>query len=215
MHTLEKGILIAIEGIDGSGKSSLAKDLHHELLTQKHPVLLTKEPGATPFGQHLRALVQEKKVAICPKAEFLLFATDRAQHFQELIIPALTSKKIIISDRMADSSLVYQGYGRGLDIPMINTINTWVMDGITPDLTIYVKVSPDVAGQRIMKRNAALTSFEKEKKDFIQKLVHGFDTLYKDRKDVIIIDGNQSLQDVATQATAAVLSWISHQNIIR
>jgi dTMP kinase len=209
MHTLQKGILIAIEGIDGSGKSSLAKNLYQELLNQKYPVLLTKEPGATPFGQHLRALVQEKKVAICPKAEFLLFATDRAQHFHEVIIPHLAAHKIIISDRMADSSLVYQGYGRGLDIPMINTINSWVMNGITPDLTVYVKVLPDVASQRIMKRNAELTSFEKEKKDFIQTLVDGFDALYKDRKDVIIIDGNQTFQDVATQATNAVISWIS------
>ena len=211
MHSVKKGILIAIEGIDGSGKSSLAKQLFSNLGDTQYPVILTKEPGATPFGHHLRALVQEKKVAICPKAEFLLFATDRAQHFQEVVIPNLAAKKIIISDRMADSSLVYQGYGRGLDISMINSINTWVMNGITPDLTVYVNVSADVAAQRIMKRNAELTSFEKEKKDFIQKLVHGFDTLYKDRKDVIIIDGNQTLEHVANQATTAVISWISQQ----
>lgn len=212
MINLKKGILIAIEGIDGSGKSSLAKNLYQELLNQKYPVLLTKEPGATPLGQQLRSLVQEKKVAICPKAEFMLFATDRAQHFEELVIPTLNQNKLIISDRMSDSSLVYQGYGRGLDIQTIRMVNAWVMNGINPDITIYVKVSADVAAQRILARNAALTSFEKEKQDFIQKLITGFDTLYKNRNDVIIIDGNQSPENVTQHATMALISWIKqHQ----
>lgn len=213
MINLKQGILIAIEGIDGSGKSSLAKNLFNELLKQEYAVLLTKEPGDTPLGQHLRGIVQEKKMPVCPKAEFLLFATDRAQHFYELIIPALEQKKIIISDRMADSSLVYQGYGRGLDIDIIKTINAWAMNGINPDVTIYVKVSIQTAQQRILQRNATLTSFEKEKQDFIQKLIQGFDTLYKNRKDVIIINGNQSMEQVTHDATTAILAWIKQQQL--
>jgi dTMP kinase len=213
MHGLKKGILIAIEGIDGSGKSSLAKNLHQELLNQKYEVLLTKEPGATALGQQLRTLVQEKKIPICPKAEFLLFATDRAQHFHEIIIPQLAQGKIIVSDRMADSSLVYQGFGRGLDQQIIATINAWAMNTIKPDVTIYVKVTAETAAKRVMQRKAALTSFEQEKQEFIQKLIHGFDTLYKDRKDVIIIDGNQTLEQVVQQATAAIISWIKKSSL--
>ncbi len=212
MHILNKGILIAIEGIDGSGKSSLAKNLHQELLAQKYEALLTKEPGATPLGQQLRTLVQEKKVSICPKAEFLLFATDRAQHFEQVIIPALREKKIIISDRMADSSLVYQGYGRELDKQMITTVNDWAMNGIKPDVTVFVRVSAEIATARIMKRKLELTSFEKEKQDFILKLIDGFEALYKNRKDVIIIDGNHALEEVTHQATTAVIEWISKNN---
>lgn len=211
MHRLKRGILIAIEGIDGSGKSSLTKHLVSELQSKNYPAILTKEPGATALGQQLRAFVQEKKVPICPKAEFLLFATDRAQHFEEIIIPNLATGTIIVSDRMADSSLVYQGYGRGLDKQTIAAVNTWAMNGIKPDITIYVKVSLETAAARVTKRNVALTSFEKEKQDFIQKLIDGFDILYQNKKDVIIIDGNESLEEVTQQATTAVISWISRQ----
>lgn len=211
MHTLKNGILIAIEGIDGSGKSSLAKNLYQELLNQKYAVLLTKEPGGTPLGLQLRTIVQEKKVAVCPKAEFMLFATDRAQHFNDVIIPALNEGEIIISDRMADSSLVYQGYGRGLDMEAINAVNSFVMNGIKPSVTIYVKVPLSVATERIMKRNIALTSFEKEKEDFVAKLAYGFDQLYKNRDDVIIVDGNQTQEQVLQETLAKLLPWIKKQ----
>ena len=214
MRTLQKGILIAIEGIDGSGKSSLAKNLYHEFLN-KFPVILTKEPGATPLGQHLRTLVQERKVPICPIAEFLLFATDRAQHFNDVIIPNLKSGKLIISDRLADSSLVYQGFGRGLDIAKINTINEWAMNSIKPDITIYINVTAQVASQRIVARNTVLTSFEKEKQDFIQKLIDGFQALYQNRTDVIIIDGNLSLATVTAQALEKITTWITQQQLIQ
>jgi dTMP kinase len=213
MLTLKKGLLIAIEGIDGSGKSSLAKNLHQELMHKKYPTVLTKEPGATPLGQKLRTIVQEKKVAICPQAEFMLFAADRAQHFNECIIPQRDKGNIIISDRMADSSIVYQGYGRGLDINTIKMINAWAMQNIKPDITIFVRVSAAVAMQRIMQRNVQLTSFEKEKAEFVQKLMAGFDDIYKSRNDVIIIDGEQSLQTVTHQATTALLSWITTNHI--
>lgn len=209
MISLKKGILIAIEGIDGSGKSTLAKNLYKSLHIKKYAVLLTKEPGGTQLGQQLRQLVQEKKMPICSKAEFLLFATDRAQHFHELIIPALEQNKIVISDRMSDSSLVYQGYGRGLDISTIAMINTWVMNKVKPDITIFVKVSAQTAMNRILARNAELTSFEKEKQDFIERLVLGFDTLYKNRTDVIILDGNQSVDVIAQSAYNAVEKWIT------
>ncbi len=210
MQKLKKGILIAIEGIDGSGKSSLAKNLYQKFLEQKYAVLLTKEPGGTPLGQQLRGIVQEKKVPVCAKAEFMLFATDRAQHFHEVIIPALSEKKIIISDRMADSSLVYQGSGRGLETDPIIRINEWVMSGIKPDLVIYLKVSNHIAAQRILKRNEELTSFEKEKQDFIAKLTYGFEQLYKNRTDdVIIVDGNQTQEQVTQEALTKILSWIT------
>jgi len=208
MHKLKNGILIAIEGIDGSGKSSLAKNLYQEFLNQKYAVLLSKEPGGTPLGLQLRTIVQEKKVAVCPKAEFMLFAADRAQHFNAVIIPALEQNKIIISDRMADSSLVYQGYGRGLDMNAINAVNNFVMNGIKPDITIYVKVSLQVATERIMKRNLALTSFEKEKEDFVNKLAAGFDELYKNREDVIIVDGNQTQEQVLEETLEKLAPWI-------
>lgn len=200
MKTLKHGFLIAIEGIDGSGKSTLAHNLF-ALATQNNlSVILTKEPGSTPLGKQLRQIVQTKDVAKTPIAEFLLFAADRAQHMHEVIKPALKDNKLIITDRMADSSLVYQGYGRGLSLDMINKVNEWALNGVKPDLTIYVCIDIDTAWQRILARNEALTTFEQEKRDFTQRLIHGFDTLYKNRTDVITIDGKKTPEQI-TQET--------------
>lgn len=214
MLKLKHGILIAIEGIDGSGKSTLAKNLYTLLQEKKYQTVLTKEPGGTALGQQLRNIVQEKKVPVCSQAEFLLFATDRAQHFHELVIPQLNAGALIISDRMSDSSLVYQGFGRGLDTHQIQAINSWAMHGKKPDITFYIKVTIQTATARIKARNEALTSFEKEKQDFIQKLIEGFDALYKNRNDVIIIDGNQTEEYVTTQALTALITWITQNQLI-
>lgn len=214
MPQLKKGILITIEGIDGSGKSTLAKNLSHCLTAKQLPTILTKEPGATPLGEKLRAIVEKHKVALQPKAEYLLFAADRAQHFTDVIIPHLKKNMLIISDRMADSSLAYQGYGRGLAIPMIQIINDWVMFNIQPDLVIYVKIPVTVAMERIKKRQT-LTVFEQEQLSFMQQVSDGFDRLYKDKKNVIIIDGIQPPQIITQQATQAIEKWIKKQYLVK
>src|SRR5690606_13070752 len=138
--------------------------LYNKLAQHGYETILTKEPGDSPLGKTLRAILQEKKVSVCPKAEFLLFAADRAQHFDEVVMPALQQNKIVISDRLADSSLVYQGYGRGLDKTLIEQVNTWAMNNIKPDLTLYITLPPAVAAARLAQR-ASLSSFEKEQQE--------------------------------------------------
>jgi len=209
---IKQGILITLEGIDGSGKSTLAKNLFAGLQQKNMPVLLTKEPGGTSLGKQIRSMVQEKTMPICAKSEFLLFAADRAQHFQELIIPALQQKKIVISDRMADSSLVYQGFGRGLDVKIIQTVNDFAMDHLKPNLTFYVKVPVEVALERLKARNLELTSFEKEDISFMQRLHLGFETIFKNKNHVITLDGQESPDILAMQATAIVEQWMSAKN---
>jgi dTMP kinase len=211
MRTLKEGILIAVEGIDGSGKSTFAKNLVYALEAEEFPVFFTKEPGGTQLGMQLRTILQEKNVTMCPRAEFLLFASDRAQHFDEMVIPALEAKKIVVSDRMSDSSLVYQGYGRGLEKDKLNLINAWAMQDVKPDLTFYIEIPIDLAMQRILHRKEHLTSFEKEGKEFSQKLLDGFQDLYKNRSDVITLDGTNLPQTITTQAMDALRSWISAQ----
>ncbi len=205
MHSLKQGILIAVEGIDGSGKSTLVKHITEQLSSQL-PIIATKEPGGTPLGKQLRTLVQERTVPLCSKAEYLLFATDRAQHFDELIIPALANNKIVISDRMADSSLIYQGYGRGLDMNIIKTVNTWAMNAIQPHITLYVRITPNKAYQRLIERNQKLTSFEQEKREFFEQLALGFDTIYTDRPDVVWLDGSKNPTQIAQEAISSILT---------
>lgn len=208
MQKNEKGLLIAIEGLDGSGKSTLAKNIAQKLQQKKYPVLLTKEPGDSKLGSLLRTIVQKQDVPVCSKAEFLLFAADRAQHIEELIIPKLREGYIVISDRMADSSIVYQGYGRGLDISMIKCVNEWVMNGITPDIVLYLRITPEIAIQRLHTREE-LTAFESEQ-TFMKKVLDGFETLYKDRKDVILLDGTENPEKLADQAVEKILK-IKHE----
>lgn len=199
----QKGLLIAIEGIDGSGKSTLAKKLY-EQIAQTHTALLTKEPGGSAVGKKIRAIVQEQDVPVCPKAEFLLFAADRAQHFHEVIIPALQSGTVVITDRMADSSLVYQGFARGLDTAFIKTVNAWAMDAITPDITLFVSIDPSVARKRLIERNETLTAFEREHETFMQRVDTGFRSLYQNRNDVILINGEQEAENVLHDALQAL-----------
>lgn len=208
MSLLNQGLLIAIEGIDGSGKSTLARSLHTSL--QQFKCILTKEPGGTPFGMMLRTILQDKNVKRCPQSEFLLFAADRAQHMEQVIKPHLTNNYIVISDRLADSSLVYQGYGRGLNRDTINYINSWAMQGIKPDLTLYVHVDIDCAMQRIMSRQETITSFEQEKKEFFTRVIQGFNTIYANRADVITIDGTQPAEECVSQAYDACIELINH-----
>lgn len=212
MHTLKRGVLIALEGIDGSGKTLLAKNLFNALTTHQFLTLLTKEPGGTPLGITLRKILQEKQVVVEAKAEFLLFAADRAQHFNEVIMPALAENKMIISDRMADSSLVYQGYGRGINKDMIKTINHWAMNDIEPDLVLYVKIDSQIAQERLIKRGK-LSAFDQEPLAFFNTLVEGFETIFKNRKNVITLDGTLPPKEIASIALESILSWLKTQKL--
>jgi len=208
MPHLHKGLLIAIEGIDGSGKSTLAHTLHQKLYENGYNTVLTKEPGDTSLGKKIRELVQHQDEPIDPKAEYLLFGADRAQHFSTVIIPALKEKKLILSDRLADSSLAYQGYGRGLNLTLLKTINEWAMQKIKPDLTIFVEAPLATVFTRIALRNKKTTSFEKEL--FLQKVALGFKDIYHNRTDVITLDGTQNAEHLAQEAFNSIVRWIKN-----
>lgn len=204
MNKKYHGFLVAIEGIDGAGKSTLAQFLYSKLLQHGYEIVLTKEPGDSPLGKTLRIILQEKNFSVCPKAEFLLFAADRAQHFEEVVIPALQQNKIVISDRLADSSLVYQGYGRGLDKALIEQVNAWAMSNIKPDLTLYITLPPTVAAARLAQRTS-LSSFEKEQQEFLHNVMRGFEELYKGRSDVLTLDGTQAINDLIDKAMETII----------
>lgn len=207
---MKRGILVAIEGIDGSGKSTLAKNLSSMLSQTNHSVVTTKEPGGCDLGISLREILQTQTVPITPHAEFLMFAADRAQHITDIIKPALEQGSIVISDRMTDSSLVYQGYGRGLDIDMIQHINDWVMQGIKADITLYVSIDPETAFARIMKRKN-LTAFEKQGSSFAHRLVNGFETIYKNRADVVTLSATDTPEHLTNLAYQSVEQWLKQK----
>jgi dTMP kinase len=205
---MNKGLLVAIEGIDGVGKSSLIHPLGKILKANNLDVLITYEPGGTSLGSKLRPVLHEEKNNICDKAEYLLFAADRAQHFEEIVIPALTNGSIVISDRLSDSSVAYQGYGRKLDIDTIKKINEWAMCGYSPDIVFYLKLGFQAAIDRIMRRGGKLTSFETEEELFWQRVLNGYDSIFKDRKNVFILDANKPIDDLVKQASETLLKHL-------
>jgi len=211
MKHLQQGILVAIEGIDGSGKSTLAHHLANALKEQLWPVVLTREPGDSTLGSHIRTILHDPAIAKTAKAEFLLFAADRAQHFQSVVLPSLAKKQIVISDRMADSSVVYQGYARGLDTSFIQRVNAWAMEGREPDIVIYVRVTAETALERRIARNIPFTSFEQESKDFFQRVVDGFDELMHERTNTYILNGTKAPEELTHLAMEIILTWI-HNN---
>jgi len=205
------GRLISIEGIDGSGKTTLAKCIVQELSKQGLKTFFTQEPGGTDLGATLRHILHTQKAQVCDTAEFLLFAADRAQHFHQIIVPALQEGTIVLADRLADSSLAYQGYGRGLDQTIIKTINQWAMQNITPDATLFLRIDPDQALARVLGRNEELTSFEQEKRNFWQRVADGYEKIFAERTNVITLDAMQPQEALCKQAVQALLTFIAHK----
>lgn len=182
---------ICLEGIDGCGKSTLAHALYAYYHTRGKSVVLTKEPGSTSLGKQIRSIVQHAHEPIDIRAEFLLYAADRAQHYSEVIQPA-HGHKIIISDRSYVSALAYQGYGRGLDISFITSVNMWALQNRVPDVFIYLRIDADEAVRRRELRAEEVTRFEQEKKDFFERVIAGYETIFKAYPHVIYLDAHKN-----------------------
>ncbi len=211
MKQLKCGILITVEGIDGCGKTTFVKKLA-ELTAQLMPTLVTKEPGDNSYGPYIRTMLQEQPAPLDPKAEFLLFAADRAQHITQIVKPALANKKLVISDRLADASVVYQGYARGLDIDLIKRINTWALDGVTPFRTFFIRIDPQTAFERLLARKQPLTAFEKQCRDFMERVAAGYETHFAHQKHVITLDGRDTPDNLANQALQKLLEALEHES---
>ena len=138
-----RGLFITLEGGEGTGKSTQAKLLADRLRAEGHALLLTREPAGMELGQRVKRLLEED-ISLAPLAELLLFEAARAQHVAEVIRPALERGDIVVCDRFTDSTLAYQGSGRGLDRGLIRTLNQAASAGLTPDLTVLLDLPPAV-----------------------------------------------------------------------
>ncbi|MEX0672281.1 MAG: dTMP kinase [Candidatus Babeliales bacterium] len=209
MNRVKQGILIAFEGIDGSGKSTLIKNILQMLQEKKYAAIATREPGGSWIGKHIRPLLQTQPLPLTPRAEYLLFAADRAQHIHDLIKPALAQGTIVLCDRMGDSSLAYQGYGRGLNPTMISTINTWAMNELKPTITVYVDIDLTTALSRIHGSRQEITAFEQEHA-FLARVLDAYQTMYQNRTDVIWADGTLGEATLAKKVFEQLYEYINH-----
>lgn len=185
---------IAIEGIDGAGKSSLINILNEKLRVLNIDHIITREPGSTELGKELRDIIENTPHQ--KFTELFLFAADRAEHYQSIVEPALKENKTVVSDRSVFSSIAYQGYGYGYNIDDIVTINKVACKNKFPDLLVYLKIAPEKALERIKKTRPTLTHFERL--DFLKKVSEGFDILTQ-KYNTLIVDAEENSAKIAEQ----------------
>ncbi|CAH2215181.1 dTMP kinase [Tepidibacter aestuarii] len=172
-----KGLFISIEGPDGSGKSTQIKLLKDYLQNKGYDTVLTREPGGTKISEKIRNIILNKEnKSMHSRTEALLYAASRAQHVEELIKPALKENKIVICDRFVDSSLIYQGIGRGLGMENIYNLNLFAMQDVIPDLTLLFDINMDKAKKRKENRGN-LDRLESEKDAFHEDVFNGYKKL--------------------------------------
>ena len=162
-------MFITFEGIDGAGKSTQVKKLQKHLADNGMEVLVLREPGGTPVSEQIRELLLMGKEDITPVGELLLFAASRAELVQKVIGPALDENKAVILDRFYDSTTAYQGYGRGLDLGMLEEINRIASCGRKPDMTFYLDLSPEDAMIRKFSEKSIPLAFENDELDRMER----------------------------------------------
>ncbi|WP_035985674.1 dTMP kinase [Leptolyngbya sp. KIOST-1] len=215
------GKLLVFEGVEGCGKSTqlpilqatLLKHRAFQRLQEQHAVsglLTTREPGGTELGLGLRHLLlgYQGRAAMASRAELLLYAADRAQHVEEVIKPALAEGCWVLCDRFIDSTVAYQGYGRGLDLDLIDQLNRVATGGLVPDLTLWLQLDAEVGLARTQQRGGA-DRMEQADLSFHQRVQGGFAALAaQHRERIVAIDAAAGVEAVAREIFAVVEGYL-------
>ena len=191
-----KGFFIVMEGPDGSGKSTQL-ELLREYLEQIHQEnIITREPGGTVIGEAIREIILDPSYTdMSPVTEMLLYAASRAQLMKDVIIPALESGRIVISDRFVDSSMVYQGIARGLGPQVVSAVNAPGIGSYKPDRIFFIDI-PEEEGLRRKKEQKKLDRLEQESIDFHHMVSEGYRKVLSGRPDVVRIDGTLQAEEI-------------------
>lgn len=205
-------MFITFEGIEGTGKSTQIHKVKEYFEAQGKEVFLTLEPGGSRVGKELRKmLLHVDNKDITPIAELFLYLADRAQHIAQIVRPELEAGKVVLCDRFADSTMVYQGYGRGLDVPTLKQLNDVAVDGCWPDLTIVLDIDPEIGLKRAMLRNIEDGKakeegrFEAEHISFHRRIREGYLTWAALNHDRIkVADASSTPEDVFERIKAVI-----------
>lgn len=197
-----KGKFIVLEGPDRCGKSTQAKLLFNTLLAHGKEVVLTREPGGTDTAEKIRQIVLEPGLDVRPMAELFLYEASRAQHTQEKILPALEAGKIVLCERYTMSTCAYQGYGRGIDLKMIDTLNQIATLGLVPDLTLVFLMSD----KYFVERGEYLYSDRLEKEDikFRQQMRKGYLELISRTPNAYLIDADKNISSIESRVVQLI-----------
>lgn len=206
------GLLITVEGVEGSGKSTHCRLLAQWLREGGHRVRETSEPDGSPIGAAIRALFDAGAAALTPLTEAFLFMAARQQHVARVIRPALQAGEIVISDRYADATLAYQGYGRGLDLQAIRELNALATGGVLPDLTLLFDLDPARGLARLGDR--ARDAFEKLDLVFHRRVRQGYLELAREEKHrIVVLDAELPKEGLHGQVVKAVGELLTQRGL--
>ena len=205
-----KSAFISFEGIDGSGKTTQLELLAEQLRTEGHQVLLTREPGGSPGAEEIRTLVlQGDPDRWTAETELLLFTAARRDHLERTILPALAAGKIVLCDRFADSTRMYQGLSRGDLRQAVDTLHA-LMIGTEPDLTVLIDINPALGLRRAKSRHGTEERFEDFGESLQARMRQGFLTLAAEQPHRIrLVDGDRSIEEVAQDVSNLVQSFLA------
>lgn len=210
---MKKGTFVTFEGCEGVGKSTQLRFLREYLEKTEQPALFTREPGGSHISEQVRAiLLNPENKDMHPLTEAYLYAAARSQHMQEIILPALERGELVICDRFIDSSLAYQGCARGLGFDVVREINARALDGVMPDITLFLDLSPSHAFRSKAKSEALHDRLEQETADFHQKVYEGFCALAQAEPERYV----RILPEIEKEATAQkVVDALKVRGVIR
>lgn len=205
-----KGLFITFEGTEGSGKTTIINNLKEELESKGYDVITTREPGGGKIAEQIRdVLLNVDNTKMDKITEALLYAASRRQHLAEVVVPNLRQGKIVLCDRYLDSSLVYQGYARGIGFEKVYEINQFATEGIMPDLTIYIDVYPSVGFKRINENHRNQNRLDLETRSFHKLVYEGYQKLIqKFPKRIKVVDGEKPLLEVCEQVNNIIFSYL-------
>ena len=200
------GFFVTVEGLDFSGKSTLMRNLGALLSDLDPPPYFTREPGGTPAAERIRTLLLDPEVEMDPWTEAYLYAAARADLVRREILPRLRDGRLVLCERFLDSSLAYQGYGRGLGLVAVRTMNAWAVGDVVPDLTVYLRLSADERARRAGASGALLDRIEKVGDDFMYRVEEGFEEISRSEPDrVRVLEATLPPEELAEAVRQALL----------
>lgn len=200
---------ITFEGPEGSGKTTVLQRVSERLQAQ-FEVLITREPGGVPAAEQIREILLEGE-AVDERTEALLFAASRREHLVEKVLPALKAGRVVLCDRYIDSSLAYQGYARGIGVEEVRAINEFAINGLYPDLTVYLDITAETGRARIQSNARDMNRLDHESIAFHQQVIEGYHQLIEQEpKRFAVIDANQPIDDVVDAAYQVIVQHLSH-----